>query len=74
MTDTYNPDGKYTVVRKYANGHPDVIVDTGLTLFEARMHCSDPETSSRTAHGPGKHEHTAKFGPWFDSFYEEGGQ
>ena len=74
MTDTYNPDGKYTVVRKYAKGHPDVIVDTGLTLTEARMHCADPETSSRTAYGPGKQEHTSKFGPWFDSYYKEDAQ
>lgn len=50
----------YEIVRKYRdNNHPDhnKVIKTGLTLKEARKHCSSEET-----HEPGV---------WFDAFYEE---
>jgi len=49
----------YRIVRKYQDtGHPDhdKEIDSGLSLKEAREHCSDPDTS-----GDG----------WMDVFYEE---
>jgi hypothetical protein len=50
----------YTVVRKYKDGsHPDnnKVISEGLTLEEAKAHCSDPDTSMP--------------GVWFDCFYRE---
>jgi hypothetical protein len=50
----------YRIVRKYKdNNHPDhnKEIDTGLTLEEAKEHCSSDET----------HED----GVWFDAFEEE---
>jgi hypothetical protein len=49
----------YCIVRKYRDmNHTDhnKEIDSGLTLEEAREHCSDPDTS-----GDG----------WMDVFYEE---
>lgn len=50
----------YKVVRKYRDmGHPDHNreIASGLTLEEARTHCSDPATSEK--------------GVWMDVYYEE---
>lgn len=61
----------YTVYRYFAN-HPDKeVVRKGLTLEEAKQHCNDPETSSRTATSPLAKEYTAQHGPWFDGFTVE---
>jgi hypothetical protein len=51
---------KYKIVRKYKDdSHPDnnKVIDTGLTIEEAREHCKDPSTHEK--------------GVWFDCFYEE---
>ena len=40
----------------------------GLTLEEARAHCSDPETSSSTCTKAVNKAHTAKHGAWFDGY------
>ncbi len=50
----------YKIVRKYRDtNHPDhdKVIDTGLTLEEARKHCSSEDTCEK--------------GVWFDCFYEE---
>lgn len=63
MADTYK------IIRNYKNA--DIrprIIKTGLTLEEARAHCSDPETSSRTATTPSARAHTQARGPWFDGY------
>lgn len=55
----------YTVIMYF---NPDVdnqILETGLTLGEARSICKDPETSSRTATSEEAAERTSKYGPWF---------
>lgn len=56
----------YTVTRKYQS-HPDKVIATGLTLEEAREHCKDPETSSRTC----THSDEDGMGNWFDAYKEE---
>ncbi len=59
----------YNVKRMYRD-HPEKnrILKRGLTLEEARAHCSDPETSSSTATSTRARNRTARLGPWFDGF------
>ena len=50
----------YKIIRKYQDwNHHDKekVIDTGLTLEEAKKHCNDPDTH--------------KEGVWFDAYYEE---
>ena len=60
----------YRIVRHFASGEKEDI-DSGLTLEEAKAHCSDPNTSSRTATGAAEVELTAAKGAWFDGYDEE---
>lgn len=55
----------YAIYRHYLKDGK-VFIKGGLTLEEARAHCSDPETSSKTATKP-----DLSRGPWFDGFDEE---
>lgn len=62
----------YKIVRHYLNaGINKRVIDTGLTLEEAQAHCSDKETSSRTATGKVAIARTRKVGPWFDGYTKE---
>ncbi len=62
----------YTIIRCFANRSRDAeVVRTGLTEEEAREHCNDPETSSRTATSEEAQRRTKKYGPWFDGFRKE---
>lgn len=61
----------YKIVRKFFNGQDDEVIETGLTLRQAQAHCSDPETSSKTAKRASSVAITSKMGPWFDAYYEE---
>lgn len=60
----------YKIVRLFFNGRK-YTVHRGLTLEEAKSHCSDPETSSSTCTKPVNRRRTKQCGPWFDSFSEE---
>lgn len=60
----------YKIVRGYFHGGRRTI-KTGLTLEEAQEHCSNPETSSRTATSATARRRTAERGPWFDGYTEE---
>lgn len=53
MADTYR------IVRFFQSGRQRVM-DTGLTLEEAREHCSDPSTEGKSSAGD-----------WFDGFVRE---
>jgi hypothetical protein len=65
----------YRIVRFYADDSiPSETITTGLTLAQARNHCHDPETSSRTAKHPLAVERTKRYGDWFDGFEEEKGE
>lgn len=62
----------YKIVRKYE--HEDLeneVIKRGLTLEEAQAHCSDPETSSRTAVELEGRTRTATVGTWFDAYSAE---
>ena len=66
MADTYK------IIRHYRNaGIRRRAIKTGLTLEEARAHCSDPETSSRTATGATARARTRRLGAWFDGYEAE---
>lgn len=61
----------YKIVRSFFNGKRSKrVIKTGLTLEEARAHCNDPETSSRTATSAKARRYTARNGPWFDGYTE----
>lgn len=66
-----DPEPTYRIVRRYAGDHDPEVIATGLMLEEAREHCQDPETSSRTATSDEAVERTETFGPWFDGYDEE---
>jgi hypothetical protein len=62
----------YKIVRMYLAAEHDIeVIETGLTLHEAKQHCCDRETSSRTCTLPDLIKLTAERGPWFDGFEEE---
>ncbi len=64
----------YKIVRHYFNGGRRVIkrvIKRGLTLEQAKAHCSDPETSSSTATSAKAKRRTLERGPWFDGFAED---
>ena len=56
----------YKITRFYQDGD-QVVTRTDLTLDEAKDHCKNPETSSRTATDP-KIDYR---GAWFDGYAEE---
>jgi len=59
----------YKIVRIYRN-KPRRTIKTGLTLEQARAHCKNPETSSRTATSAKAARITKRNGPWFDAYEE----
>jgi hypothetical protein len=61
----------YTIVRFFQRHYNQRIVHTGFTRAEAEAHCSDPETSSRTAAQPAGVRRTRDHGNWFDGMREE---
>jgi hypothetical protein len=64
-------DTTYKILRKFFNGHDEIVIATGLTLEEARAHCKDPDTSSRTCTTEEGMNLTRDKGPWFDGYEEE---
>lgn len=61
----------YKIVRFFFLEHPSKVIDTGLTLKQAKEHCGSPETSSSTCTGEEGLATTAMYGPWFDGYDEE---
>jgi hypothetical protein len=65
-------DATYKIVRFYQDvNRGREVVATGLTLAEAKEHCDDPETRSRTATSDESVKRTAECGPWFDGWQAE---
>ncbi len=62
----------YKIIRGFfSDDFDNEVIDTGLSLEEAREHCSDPETSSRSCTEPELVAMTEERGPWFDGYEEE---
>ena len=61
----------YTITRLFRDSPRRRVVKRGLTLEEARAHCSNPETSSSTCTSAEGTRRTDRFGPWFDSYSAE---
>ena len=59
----------YQIVRHYFKGGHRIL-ERGLTLAEARAHCKDPNTSSKTATSSQAKAVTRRMGPWFDGYQE----
>jgi hypothetical protein len=65
-------DTTYKIVRIFRDDNLDrETLETGLTLAEVQAHCQDTETASKTATSREARERTAKYGEWFDAYYEE---
>lgn len=60
----------YKIIRHYANGSAKCTIKTGLTLDEAKAHCRDPETNSKTCTSAARRRYTARVGSWFDGYTE----
>lgn len=61
----------YDIVRMWQNGARRVL-NTSMTLKEARAHCKNPETSSSTCTSKAGKARTRRSGPWFDGYAEVG--
>lgn len=61
---------RYKIMRFYFKGGARIL-HRGLTLEQAQKHCSDPETSSRTAVLPLAKARTAKLGAWFEGYKKD---
>jgi hypothetical protein len=60
----------YRIVRCYLDGKCRVI-RRGLTFEQAKAHCRNPETSSRTATSTAARRRTKARGPWFDGYEDD---
>lgn len=62
----------YKIIRGFfSDDYENEVIETDLTLEEAKAHCRDPETSSRTCTNPELVAMTESRGDWFDGFEEE---
>lgn len=62
----------YKIIRNYFNaGIRKRVIKTGLTLEQARQHCSNPETSSSTCTNKVGKARTRNVGAWFDGYTAE---
>jgi hypothetical protein len=59
----------YRIIRFYESANiRRRIIDSGLTLEQAKAHCSDPETSSSTCTKAAGKARTKRLGRWFDGY------
>lgn len=61
----------YNIIRFHQGFSGREVIQEGLTLEEAQEHCSDSETSSKTASSTQATLYTEKHGPWFDGYEKE---
>jgi hypothetical protein len=59
------------IIRFYFKSTRQMVVKRGLTLKEARAHCSNPESDSTTCTSETAQRRTGANGPWFDGFRRE---
>lgn len=61
----------YKIKRFYQGGYETEVIETGLSYQDAKDHCDDPETSSKTATNAAGVALTRERGGWFDGFEAE---
>jgi hypothetical protein len=61
-------DARYKIVRMYNKGERSHTIKRGLSLADAKAHCSNPETSSLTATSKSNVARTQRMGHWFDGY------
>lgn len=61
----------YKIVRFFAGSRPKRTIERGLTYEEAKEHCNNPETNSRTCTRSDRKRITKLYGPWFDGMEQE---
>jgi hypothetical protein len=64
-------EDSYKIIRFYRGDRPGFVIESGLTLEEAKEHCQNLESSSRTCKLPKNIQHTEKYGDWFDGYTKE---
>lgn len=63
----------YKIVRFFQSRTKDnCIIKEGLTLKQAKEHCSDPETSSSSCSQQHLIDLTKEHGDWFDGYRSDG--
>lgn len=60
----------YKIIRFYQR-HANRIIKEGLTLEEAKAHCSNSMTSSATCFNSITKKKAERLGAWFDGYTEE---
>ena len=68
MANNDNPNCYYIIRQYQVDGMRPQIIKRGLTLDEARAHCCDPETSSKTCRNDAGQARTQRVGDWFDCY------
>ena len=58
----------YKIVRIYEKDFSRRTIRKGLTLEQARAHCTDPETSSTSCTNRAGKRRTKRLGRWFDAY------
>lgn len=61
----------YVIKRRFKNRDEVIVLARGVSLAEAKAHCSDPDTSSATCSTVEGQDLARQFGPWFDTWEEE---
>ena len=62
----------YSIIRMFQDeDQTSRVIKEGLTLEQAKAHCSDPETSSSTCTNSIGLDRTERLGRWFDGYEAE---
>lgn len=59
------------MIKRFYEREGSEVIRENLTLEEAKEHCNDPETNSKTCEQPENLQRTRARGPWFDGFTKE---
>jgi len=63
---------KYVIIRKFhKTPGQNMIIKRGVSLQDAKAHCTNPEACSKTAADLTAHILTRHFGPWSDSYQQD---
>ena len=62
---------RYKIIRFHKDTGDKKVISEGLTIKQAKKHCSNPETSSRTCENELNIKYTEQHGQWFDGYEQE---